>query len=86
MDKSATFSEVCKKASDLFGAGMYRKALSKFETALTAAQGEEVIVDVHFWIIQCRAYLKEVSGAALAGLGRRLTFFVLSASGGFTLL
>ena len=75
MDKSATFSEACKDGRDLFDAGMYRKALSKFETALTAAQDDESIIRVRLWIINCYERLKEVSLAERVGLGRRANDF-----------
>ena len=65
MDKSATFSETFKEASDLFDAGMYRKALSKFEMAFTVAQNDESIIRVRLWIINCYERLKEVSLAEL---------------------
>ena len=71
MDKSATFSEAFKEGRDLFKEGMYRKALLKFETALTVAQNEESIIDARFWIINCYQRLEEVSFAELVGLGRR---------------
>ena len=64
MDKSATFSEALKEARDLFLEGMYRKALSKFETALTAAQDEQSIIAARTLIILCHTYLEEVSLAA----------------------
>ena len=78
MDKSATFSEASKEASDLFQKGLYRKALSKFETALTAAQDEESIFAVRSWIINCYARLEEVSFSELVGLGRRADDFLFS--------
>jgi hypothetical protein len=71
MDKSATFLKAFKDARDLFSAGMYHKALSKFETALTVAQDEKNMIDARFSIIDCYERLVEVSGAELVGLGRR---------------
>ena len=61
MDKSASFSKAIKEADDLFEKGLYRKALSKFETALTAAPDEESIIGVRSRIINCYARLQEVS-------------------------
>ena len=75
MDKSATFYEVCKDGRDLFSAGMYRKAVSNFETALTAAPDEESMIDALFLIIGCYERLEEVSLAELVGLGRRADDF-----------
>ena len=75
MDKSAIFSETFKDARDLFKEGMYRKAISKFEMAFTVAPDEESMIDARFWIVNCHAWLKEVSGAELVGLGRRADDF-----------
>ena len=75
MDKSVTFSETFKGARDLFEEGMYRKALSKFETALTAAPDEESIIRVRFCIIVCHARLQQVSLAELFGWEEELTVF-----------
>ena len=87
MDKSATFSGVLKDATALFDAATYRKALLKFETALTVAQNEESIIHARLCVINCYQRLEEVSFAELVGLGREdLTNFVLSASGGFASL
>ena len=68
MEKSAPFSEAFKGA-DLYKEGMYRKALSKFETALTAAPDEESIIGVRLWIISCHERLEQVSLAEYSGLG-----------------
>ena len=75
MDKSATFSEALKEAMDLFDVGVYREALSKFETALTAAPDERSIIAARSWIIICYERLKEVSLAELVELGRRADDF-----------
>ena len=75
MDKSATFLKAFKEASDFFDAGLYRKAISKFKTALTAAQDEESIIGVRFCIINCHERLEQVSLAELIGLGRRAEDF-----------
>ena len=71
MDKSATFSEASKRAAVLFDDGMYRKAILKFETALTVAQNEESIIHARLCVINCYQRLEEVSFAELVGLGRR---------------
>jgi hypothetical protein len=65
MDKSAPFLKAFEEASDLFDAGMYRKALSRLETALTAAPDDKSIIDVRFWIVNCHERLREVSLAEL---------------------
>ena len=75
MDKSATFLKVFKEADGLFSAGVYRKSLSKFETALTAAPDQESIIGVRLWIINCHERLEQVSLAELFGLGRRADGF-----------
>ena len=75
MDKSATFLKAFKEADNLFDVGVYRKAISKFKTALTAAQDEEIIIGVRFCIINCHERLEEVSLAELIGLGRRADDF-----------
>ena len=66
MNESAAFSEASKRATVLFDGGMYRKAISKYETALTAAQDEDSIIDVRLWIINCYERLEEVSLAELS--------------------
>ena len=71
MDKSAPFLKAFKRAMDLFKEGVYRKALSKFETALTVAQNEESIIGVRLWVIRCHERLEQVSLSDLVGLGRR---------------
>ena len=86
MDKNATFLEAFKEADDLFDAGMYRKAISKFETALTAAPDEESMIDARFLIIDCYERLEQVSLAELVGWVEELTIFVFSASEGVALL
>ena len=75
MDKSATFSETFKEATALFEKSLYPKALSKFETALTATQHEKNMIDARLWIIYCHGRLNEVSVAELVGLGRRADDF-----------
>ena len=69
MDKSATFSEMFKEATALFEKGLYRKALPKFEMALTATQDEKSMIDARFWIISCNQRLREVRLAEYSGLG-----------------
>ena len=71
MNKSATFSVAFKKARDLFKEGMYRKAISKFETALTVAQDDRGIIDVRTFVINSYTRLEEVSFSEPVGLGRR---------------
>ena len=78
MNKSAIFSEAYKKATDLFDAGMYRKALSKFETALTAAQDDDSIIDARLCVIDCYQRVEGVSIAQLSLLGRKADFCSLS--------
>ena len=50
----------------LLDGGMYRKAISKFEAALTARQkigdDKESVVAIHRRIIACHGRLEEVSG------------------------
>ena len=75
MDKSATFSEAFKGARDLYKKSLYRKAISKFETAITAAQDEKSIIVARFRITDCYMQLNEVSLAELVGLGRRADDF-----------
>ena len=75
MDKSANFSKAYKEARGFFDEGMYRKALSKFETALTAAPDEKNIIAVRSWIINCHGRLEQVSLAELIGLGGRADDF-----------
>ena len=75
MDKSATFSEAFMEADGLFKEGMYRKALSKFETSLMAAQDEDSIIDARFWIITCHARLEQVSIAELSEACRKADYF-----------
>ena len=75
MDKSAPFLKAFKEAMGFFDEGVYRKALSKFETALTVAQNEESIISVRLWIIRCHERLEQVSLPDLVGLGRRADDF-----------
>ena len=75
MEKSASFWEAYEEAKVWLKEGLYRKALSKFETALTAAQDEESIVVVRYWITNCYQRLEEVSLSELVGLGRRADDF-----------
>ena len=63
MDKSGT-SEAFKEAADLYGKGLYRKALPKLKKALTGPLNEESIIGVLLCVINCHNGLKEVSIAA----------------------
>ena len=60
-----------KQADALLNGGMYRKAISKFKSALTALQkieklgnAKENVVAIHRRIIVCHELLEEVSGLA----------------------
>jgi Tfp pilus assembly protein PilF len=68
MDKSAPFLKAFKEAMGFFDEGVYRKALSKFETALTAAPDEKSAIAARSWVIACHGRLEQVSLAELFGL------------------
>ena len=65
MDKGSDDCLVVRKeATALFNAGMYRKALPKFKSAVAMAEkagDERNVVDLYGWIIACHDRLKEVS-------------------------
>jgi hypothetical protein len=80
MDKdSNNFDTILKLGDASFDAGMYRDALPKFETALTALQklghDEKKTFAIHRRIIACHERLLEVSIAELSWLGRKADDF-----------
>ena len=71
MDKASdNWISTFKQGDALLNGGMYRKALSKFETALTALQkignAEKNVFAIQQRIIACHEGLEEVSIAELS--------------------
>jgi hypothetical protein len=78
MDKgSDDLAAVRKEALAVFNAGIYRKALLKFKSALAMAEkagNEQEAVDLYTWVIACHANLEEVSGVECERIDEKLTF------------
>ena len=66
MDKgSDDWKVLYNEAMALDNAGMYRKALPKFKSALAMAEkagDDRSVMDLYMWVIVCHVYLEEVSG------------------------
>ena len=78
MDRGSDgWENLFEDAISLHNAGMYRKALPKFKSALAMAEkagDDRTVFDLYGWIIVCHLYLEEVSRVECERIAQKLTF------------
>ena len=78
MDKGSDDLDVLfNEAMALHNAGVYRKALPKFKSALAMAEkagDEQAAVGLYEWVIACHDRLGQVSGVDCESITEKLTF------------